>query len=74
MARRDWASRKSAQEWILKILSEEKNGATENMLNTRHDPNIVAQILNMLVERSVVNLYIDSNKVGIESRIYKLVK
>lgn len=72
MARNNWLSHKSAHEYILKSLKEFPKGATENMLNTKHDPVIVSQTIARLLERGVITLHIDANKVGTARRLYKL--
>lgn len=74
MARKDWSSPRSAQDYILKSLREYNKGATESMLNTRHDPTVISRVLELLVERGVIDLRIDNNKVGTNRRVYTLVE
>jgi hypothetical protein len=73
MARRDWSSIKSAHAYILQYLSEHET-ATENLLNTRHDPAIVSQCLQLLVERGVLLLKFDDRKTGVARRVYTLAE
>lgn len=71
--RKEWSSATAAQQYILSRLRDAKDGLTESELNTRHDPNIVTQVLNLLVDRSIITLHIDDNKVGGNRRKYKLI-
>lgn len=71
MARRDWSSMQSVHTYVLSELKK-YDSVPESDLNTRHDPNIVTQVLNLLVERGVINLKIDENKVGSSRRVYSL--
>ena len=61
-------------EHIKFLLNKNPKGMTENELNRRHDPTLVAKIIEIMLDRQIISVYINSDAVGPNRRVYKLVE